>query len=787
MRFAGLCECPWYTTLSRSTFMICQHTNTVSCTHNLRTVPMYPLYFLEDLSLMESAYQCENKQRACDSQFEPDIDSVVAHIFDDLFDAAHEDVECPLLNSRPPPAAPAPRQTDTHFVPATEAQKLLVTISTINRCLNEHPQSKVLVALASNSSAREFTRHLQLHCVAHAQIQHLGETRTSVENPNVVIATVDALAKAIRNSVVALQWFHILLVDHSFAHDATATSAQLVALQWNQLKESERPRFIDLVSNGHRPPPSADVPTQSERPTPLLTELVAPSLERRSDQLLCSFAPERRSDGASALLGDLKHESPEAISPTMVPSGQLDVFLRHLRAIDWDTGATMAIFVQDKGFAALLLRMINERLEYPVAVQAPGHLSQTNQIVVFPNPRDAMISQYDMIVTVERTGAVQMIQAMAHGEWSRVEFNAPPRDAQGPPPCPDAQAAVEVASHDRYMPYPYQRPSGTEINIFNCMSIFLSYCQALLGPQVDEDQLFQYTWDKAHRVDVLCSVTYPSPKGPVKLSKGQVHAAWAGRTLQDICSPEQGMSIPRSELQQRWFCYVAVMDVIRCGYLDCDNNVTARALPLNKDPKSFLNELQHRLPNLVLSYETVSLKSPALFQSEVCLQYNGKVFKFTGEVCNNKRYAEKTAALAAVLGITGGSPTAQATDLHLKQQMSALALSAPSSLKLKKGGGDPELSVDCIGHARAGKTAKMLLNELMQSMSRAATGKPPLLYTCQPVEDAWQATVHITRGGAARSFVGDVAFTKKASEESAALKALNDWTSKPMRTGKARR
>ena len=736
---------------------------------------------------MESSYQCDNKQRAYDSQFDQDIDSFVAHLFDDLLDAAHEDAERPLLNAGPPPAAPATRPPDTHFVPATEAQKLLLTLSTTNRCLNEHPQSKVLVALASTSIVREYTRHLQLRCVAHARIQHLGDPRTSVGNPNVVIGTIDALANAITNNVVALRWFHILFMDHSFAHDATSASAQLVALQWNLLKESERPRFIDLVSNGQPPPPTADVPAQSKRPAPLAMELIPPSPERQRDQLRRSGALELRSDGPSALLGELKHKPAEAISPTLVSNRQLNMFLTHLRTIDWDTGATMGIFVQDKGFAAPLLRMIHERLEWPVAVQAPGHLRRASQIVVFPNPRDAEIPQYDIIVTIDRTGAIHMIQAMPHGEWSRVEFHVPaPREAQVPPPPPtNAQVAGEGA-RDRYMPYPYQHTSGTEINIFNCMSIFLTYCRALLGPQVDEDQLFQHTWDKAHRVDVLCSVTYPSPKGPVKLSKGQVHAAWAGRTLHDLCGAEHGIGMPRSDLQQCWFCYVAVMDIIRCGYLDCYNNVTARALPLNKDPKSFLNELQQRLPNLVLSYETVSQKSHAAsFQSEVCLQYNGKVFKFTGEVCNNKRYAEKTAALAAVLFITGGSPTAQAADLNLKQQMSALALSVPSTLK--KRGVDPELTLDYVGNARAGKTAKMLLNELMQSMSRAATGKPPILYTCQPVEDAWQATVHITRAGDARSFVGDVAFTKKASEESAALKALNELTSKPLRTGKGGR
>jgi hypothetical protein len=261
------------------------------------------------------------------------------------------------------------------------------------------------------------------------------------------------------------------------------------------------------------------------------------------------------------------------------------------------------------------------------------------------------------------------------------------------------------------MAYPYEHASGYEVSISTCLPIFLSYCWAVLreSGSAGEDQFFQYSWDKAHRIDVLCSVTYPSPKGPVKITNKQVHAAWAGCTVLDIISPEECEMLGRSSVQQRWFVYVAVIDMISCGYLDEHNNPTPLAmcestlstwnatkssqsaapkLPLvaspsgmvvpaaigrpqplqateqvkqmwlpNKDPKSLLNELQHKIPNLLVTYDTVRLSSqprPDSYQATVYLTHNDQIIKFQGEPCNAKKNAEKSAALAAVQCLADG-------------------------------------------------------------------------------------------------------------------------------------
>jgi hypothetical protein len=77
----------------------------------------------------------------------------------------------------------------------------------------------------------------------------------------------------------------------------------------------------------------------------------------------------------------------------------------------------------------------------------------------------------------------------------------------------------------------------------------------------------------------------------------------------------------------------------------------------NKDPKSLLNELQHKIPKLILAYDTVNVSRKShvpAFQATVCLQYENQAVNFLGEICDGKKTAEKTAALAAVKFITGG-------------------------------------------------------------------------------------------------------------------------------------
>ena len=89
----------------------------------------------------------------------------------------------------------------------------------------------------------------------------------------------------------------------------------------------------------------------------------------------------------------------------------------------------------------------------------------------------------------------------------------------------------------------------------------------------------------------------------------------------------------------------------------------------------------------------------------------------------------------------------------------------------------PRPQVPALMENVASKSPKMLLNELLQQMWRTPTGKPGAHYTSQRVGRVWQASVHVTRREGDRcSFMGEPGLTKKASEESAAFKALQALT-----------
>ena len=574
--------------------------------------------------------------------------------------------------------------------PATHWQKLVFTIMTANNALHEIPNCKMLVVLENNIVVTEYARQLEQRCTAAVQqmLDHPLRRRQSqpqVDSPHIVIATITALAKAISTDQIHLERFHVLLLDHSFLEDEMYSNVLLIALQWGLLPDNKRPLYIDLFSMGKRSPPSIE-------PATSLQEKTVPG----NSSTPAGTTEDVHNAGELAANYDMLKAPREAFAT-------VSHFLEHLKSMDWNSGLTMVIFVQEEAFSAPLVRMINEDLGDTMATQIASRSAldedEEGQIFVLPSHVKVDISKCDMVATVDKQGFLQLVP------------NMKTKDHPGPDDDVDEDLFTPDVQPENRMVYPYQHDSGHQVNIGNCFGIFLSYCRAVLQEHVNENQFFQYNWDRRHRIDVLCSVMYPSPQGRVRITNKHVHAAWAGRTVIDTISPKQCERMRRSSVQKRWFVYVAVMDMIQNGYLDVCNNPTALAMsdttrhlwssdscvkaagntltqvpqapssaglaPMlecthyhrqppgqhvkawlpNKDPKSQLNELQHKIQNLLLLYETVSTSKnsqQACFQSTVVLQYGNQTVKLVGDMCNSKKNAEKNAALAALQYINGG-------------------------------------------------------------------------------------------------------------------------------------
>ena len=577
----------------------------------------------------------------------------------------------------------------------TEAQKLVFTVATVSKVLHDFPSAKVLVVVRFDTAVTLYACQLQQCCKGQVRAQQLLEhqLRTPDEfcgpNPNTTITTISHLTKAITSNHVQLQSFACLLLDHPFEEDELYASVLLISLQWGLLPQGQRPVFVDLFSLGKRRPPTVKVGEATSCP---------------EDSMPKSFPGVKEQEIGGEPSGDVQ----QASAGIVVPANQLDSFLAYLKSLDWRGGMTMTIFVEEPGFGALLVYLINEELGHTIAQEmaATNTLNQGCQIAVLPRHMTIGIPGCDVVASIDMTGNVTVAQ------------NQPSTDIADT--CIPEMAGLKITAEDvrpeDYMPYPYQHPTGHKVDIFNCLSLLLSYCRAVLQDahlgSAGRHQFFQYRRDQDSCIDVLHSVTYPSPKGPIKITTNHVHTAWAGRAVLDIITPEQCKSIGSSSVQQRFFVYVAVMDMVLSGYLDVYNNPTPLALaastlhtwnassraewshntasrmptvasssqviipavPLrpqpvkpsrpmmqawlpNKDPKSLLNELQHKIPNLIVAYDTVRLSERprlASYQATVYMQRDDRVLTFQGEPCSVKKNAEKSAALAALQYITNG-------------------------------------------------------------------------------------------------------------------------------------
>eukprot|EP00668_Euglena_longa_P036504 GGOE01046914.1.p1 GENE.GGOE01046914.1~~GGOE01046914.1.p1 ORF type:complete len:757 (-),score=159.45 GGOE01046914.1:1649-3919(-) len=408
-----------------------------------------------------------------------------------------------------------------------------------------------------------------------------------------------------------------------------------------------------------------------------------------------------------------------------------------------------------------------------------------------------------------------------------------------PPPLPPPQARF-LASRSQVqqlMPpatpvdsgvvHPFIHPSGTEVNIINCVEVFFGYCRALLGADFDTMQLLEYRGFNRNGESMLHAVHYPNSEGFTKVSKKQVKQIWNGRNLHEVLAQYHSPELHVTDSQKRWFLYAVVLDIIAKGFMGHDNLPTSQLLqqaltnraqgmydmqppvrpsgpwdnPLqtfvtqqkeavahldeegsvtdawlpNRDPKSLLNELRHKMAAMVLSYDTKPIAHKLqsnYYQSTLHLQYEGQLYSFAGEASLGKKFAEQSAALAAVRFISRGGLGRGLSELGQGAEGSTLTPSTEQSLNPVAEGSPapPDAEQPC-------RTCQSLLLDLLHTTFGLEMEPTPVQYTSEAVQGGWQATAHIATPFGTCSFSGRWDASRVASEESAALAALTALSS----------
>eukprot|EP00667_Euglena_gracilis_P011542 EG_transcript_11797 len=383
---------------------------------------------------------------------------------------------------------------------------------------------------------------------------------------------------------------------------------------------------------------------------------------------------------------------------------------------------------------------------------------------------------------------------------------------------------------DRGVVHPYIHSSGEEVNIINCVDVFFEYCRVLLGLDFDTTQLLEYRGFNRNGESMLHAVHYPNSEGFTKVSKKQVKQIWSGRNLHEVLAQYHSPELHVTDSQKRWFLYAVVLDIIAKGHMGQDNLPTPGVLqraranqaqgvyqmeppirppgpwdsPLqtfvarqlesqledegpaaeawlpNKDPKSLLNELRHKMAAMLLSYDTRPVAhrlQSNCYQSTLHLQYEGQMYRFAGETSLGKKFAEQSAALAAVRFISRGG-----LGIGLSREADAAAASssgepfgAADSLDSRDTSESDEdegllAPPDTDPKASPSGGCHALLTDLLRATMGSAVEE--VRYTSEAVEGGWQTTAHIATPFGACCFTGHWAPQREASEESAALQAL---------------
>mmetsp|Transcript_87212 Transcript_87212/g.182516 ORF Transcript_87212/g.182516 Transcript_87212/m.182516 type:complete len:833 (-) Transcript_87212:565-3063(-) len=132
--------------------------------------------------------------------------------------------------------------------------------------------------------------------------------------------------------------------------------------------------------------------------------------------------------------------------------------------------------------------------------------------------------------------------------------------------------------------HPYRTSSGVEILIFSGIELVYQYAQKVMGQSFrPEETMLHYEKEVVCRHPLeernrLVRVTVPSPDGYFHVHAKEVDKFWGDIGLDDIAEPSRMKNWNGNKKEQRRFLYVVAVKLSQKGYINENNEPTAKAL-----------------------------------------------------------------------------------------------------------------------------------------------------------------------------------------------------------------
>lgn len=148
----------------------------------------------------------------------------------------------------------------------------------------------------------------------------------------------------------------------------------------------------------------------------------------------------------------------------------------------------------------------------------------------------------------------------------------------------DAELQTRRAHADVVGVHPYHTGAGAEISIFNCVQMVYEYAARCMGASFrPEESMLSYREELVCaypplRRKSLVAVTVPSPEGFFDVPCAAVDAHWGAVDLDDMAEKKRMRNWEPLDRELRRFLYVVAVELSKRGFLDGNNQPSARAL-----------------------------------------------------------------------------------------------------------------------------------------------------------------------------------------------------------------
>ena len=154
-----------------------------------------------------------------------------------------------------------------------------------------------------------------------------------------------------------------------------------------------------------------------------------------------------------------------------------------------------------------------------------------------------------------------------------------------------------------------QKNGGGVVDFFNCLSIFMEYCQTVMKQNFSTANLYEIDEIIISEIPeivkkYLFTVIFPTPEGIMAVTNDEIDAFWGEIEFKDLIQPELLKKYNALEIAKRRAVYVVVLKLHELNLLDSTNEATVRAkIECKKNCPPFLAENKITLTHRYLNYE----------------------------------------------------------------------------------------------------------------------------------------------------------------------------------------